>query len=82
MVEIVISPQFENDIKHLRDKEIKERVAKAVLKIKENPETGKPLRYRLKGERTLRIGHFRLIYDFDGKAIYLLRFEHRSKVYE
>ena len=82
MVEIVVSPQFEKDIKHLKDKIIKERIAKAVLKIKENPKRGKPLRYRLKGERTLRIGQFRLIYDFDDKIIYLLRFEHRSKVYE
>ena len=82
MVKIIVSPQFEKDIKHLSDKTIKQRIAKAIVKIAKNPEVGKPLRYRLKGERTVRIGHFRLIYDFDGKIISLLRFEHRVKVYK
>lgn len=81
MVGVVTSPNFEKDIKHIKDKAIKERIAKVILKIKENPELGKPLRYKLKGERTVRISHSRLIYDFADKTIFLLRFEHRDKVY-
>ena len=82
MVKVVVSPEFEKEIKHLKDKSIKDRVQKQILKIRENPRIGKPLRYNLKGERSLRASHFRLIYAFDKDTIYLLRFEHRKKAYK
>lgn len=82
MVKVVVSPQFKRDIKHLKDKSVKERLAKEMLKIKENPGIGKPLRYKLKGERSVRITPFRIIYAFNKNMLYLLRFEHRKKAYK
>ncbi len=79
---IVYTSKFEHEVKKVRDKKIKERLEKNIKIIIENPEIGKPLRYALKGERTIRIAPFRLIYAIDGNSIILLRFEHRSEVYD
>ncbi|MFG1415847.1 MAG: type II toxin-antitoxin system RelE/ParE family toxin [Thermoplasmataceae archaeon] len=79
---IVYTSKFEHEVKKVRDKKIKERLEKNIKIIIENPEIGKPLKYALKGERTIRIAPFRLIYAIDGNSIILLRFEHRSEVYD
>lgn len=79
---IVYTSKFEHEVKKVKDKKIKERLEKNIKIIIENPEIGKPLRYALKGERTIRIAPFRLIYAIDGNSIILLRFEHRSEVYD
>lgn len=79
--EVVWTRQFEHDIKSVKDKATKERIRKQIEKIIKTPSTGKPLRYNLKGERTMYIGHFRLIYASDSEKLYLLKFEHRKKVY-
>lgn len=79
---IVYTSKFEHEVKKVRDKKIKERLEKNIKIIIENPEIGKPLRYALKGERTIRIAPFRLIYAIDGNSIILLRFEHRREVYD
>ncbi|MFH1590289.1 MAG: type II toxin-antitoxin system RelE/ParE family toxin [archaeon] len=82
MVTIVPSSQFKKAVKHLSNQE-KDRLENAIKKIIENPSIGKPLRY-LRGERTLRIPPFRIIYSFrkDIETLYLLKFDHRSTVYE
>ena len=79
---IVYTSKFEHEVKKVKDKKIKERLEKNIKIIIENPEIGKPLRYALKGERTIRIAPFRLIYAIDGNSIILLRFEHRREVYD
>ena len=61
---------------------MKERVKKQIRKIIENPGTGKPLRYGLKGEWTVRVPPYRLIYAVQGDRLILLRFEHRKSVYD
>lgn len=43
---------------------------------------GKPLRYGLKGEWSVRISSYRLIYAVQGDRLILLRFEHRKEGYE
>lgn len=43
---------------------------------------GKPLRYGLKGEWSVRISSYRLIYAVQGDRLILLRFEHRKEAYE
>lgn len=85
MVEIrsvVYTQKFERDVKKIRDNSLKDRVKDQIRKIAENPETGKPLRYGLKGEWTVRISPYRLIYAIQGNTLFLLRFEHRKDVYE
>lgn len=43
---------------------------------------GKPLRYSLKGCRSLRIGDYRVIYQIDGTSIKILVIEHRKCCYK
>ncbi len=82
VLEVIWTEKFEKEVKKLRDNATKTRVIKDIDKIMENPEVGKPLRFALKGERTIRIAQYRLIYSLIGGKLYLLCFEHRSKVYE
>lgn len=81
MVEIVYTEKFEKELKKI-DNSIKEKVIKQIQKIIENPETGKPLRFNLKGERTVYVKPHRIIYSFFNNTLYFLRFEHRKDVYD
>ena len=58
-----------------------QKLKKQIEKIIENPETGKPLKYR-KGERSLYIRPFRLVYVVRLNEIILLKFDHRKRVYK
>ena len=73
------SPLFLKQTKHL-DSFILRKLKKQIKKIIENPNVGKFLKYR-RGERTLYIKPFRLIYSVRGKEIILLKFDHRKGVY-
>ncbi|MGI0085584.1 MAG: type II toxin-antitoxin system RelE family toxin, partial [Nitrososphaerales archaeon] len=48
----------------------------------EVPDSGKALRYGLKGELTIRVKPYRLIYAVQENNLILLRFEHRKEVYD
>ncbi len=80
MVDVIYTEKFEREFKKA-DFSIKEKIRKQIKKIIENPEIGKPLRYNLKGERTIYVKPFRLIYSFSNNTVYFLRFEHRKEVY-
>lgn len=85
MVEIrfvVATDKFESDVKKIRDKGLKSKLQKQIDKITENPDFGKPLRYGLKGEWSVYVKPYRLIYKVEGDRLILLRFEHRKEVYE
>ena len=82
MVRVIYSKEFEQDVKKVRDKSVKERMIKQVEKILKNPEIGKPLRYNLKGERSVCVSPYRLVYALVDDKIFLLRFRHRDDVYE
>ena len=79
---IVYTSKFEHEVRRVVDRKVKERLEKNIKKIIENPEIGKPLSYTLKGERTIRMPPFRLIYAINGNSLILLRFEHRGDVYD
>jgi len=81
MVEVIYTEKFEREFKKA-DTSIKEKIRKQIKKIIENPEIGKPLRYDLKGERTIYVKPFRIIYSFSNNTLYFLRFEHRKEVYD
>lgn len=81
MVEIVWTDNFKKEVQKIKDRSVKERVKKQIIKVINNPDIGKPLRFDLKGERTIYIKPYRLIYSTSGDIIYLLRFEHRKEVY-
>jgi len=80
MVRIVPSKRFLKDIKNV-DQFGREKIEKQIRKILENPNVGKPLRYQ-RGERSLYIKPFRLIYVIRGDELILLKFDHRKKVYK
>lgn len=75
------SPTFEKNLKSIRDQVTKERIKKAIRKIIDNPEVGKPLQYGRRGERRVRIGPYRLIYAVIGDTLFLLDFMHREGGY-
>lgn len=82
MVEVIWTDNFAEVIKKIKDSAVKERVKKQIAKIVNNPDVGKPLRFGLKGERTIYIKPYRLVYSAIGDKVYLLRFEHRKSVYD
>jgi addiction module RelE/StbE family toxin len=79
---IIPTEKFEKDVRKIKDKKIKERIDTEVKRVCENPMIGKPLKYSLKGEKTIRIKPYRLIYTVQGSNLILLRFEHRKDVYD
>ena len=80
MVEIIYTDKFEKEVKKL-DSSIKIKVIKQIEKIIQNPKIGKPLRYDLKGERTIYVKPYRVIYSFNKNTITFLRVKHRKAVY-
>jgi mRNA-degrading endonuclease RelE of RelBE toxin-antitoxin system len=72
--QIVWSDKFRKEVTKLRDNKLKEKLQKQIQNITENPGLGKPLRYDLKGERTIYVKPYRLIYAYQGTVLYLLRF--------
>jgi len=81
ITEIVWTRRFEQDFKKIKDRTTQDQIEKQIMKIKDNPSSGKPLRYNLKGERTAYVKPYRLIYKVEGDKLILLRFEHRNHVY-
>lgn len=79
--EIVWAQKFEQEFKKIKDKTTQDRIEKQIKKILEKSDIGKPLKYNLKGERTIYIKPFRLIYTAQKNKLILLRFEHRNGVY-
>lgn len=79
---IVYTEKFERDVKKVKDSSLGQKLEKQVRKITANPEFGKPLRFGLKGEWTIRVKPYRLIYAVQGDKLILLRFEHRKGVYD
>lgn len=79
---IVTTEKFEKDVRKIKDKALKGKLEKQIRKVVENPDFGKPLRYDLRGEWTIYVKPYRLIYKVEGDKLILLRFEHRKEVYE
>ena len=80
MVDVIYTDKFEKEVKRL-DSSIKIKVVKQIERIIQSPNIGKPLRYDLKGEKTIYVKPYRVIYSFDKDTITFLRVEHRKSVY-
>lgn len=76
--EVVRAPRFVQLIKKL-DKSYLERVEKIIIKIINNPEIGKPMRYARKGTREVYVSPFRLSYTLKEDKITLLDLYHKDK---
>jgi len=79
-VKIIPSKEFVKQTKNL-DGFQREKLEKQIRKILGNLNVGKPLKYK-RGERSLYIKPFRLIYAIRGDELILLKFDHRKKVYK
>lgn len=82
MVNVMWTQKFKQDLKRVKDSSTREKILRQIKKITDKPARGKPLRYSLKGEKTIYIKPYRLIYSFTNDALILLRFEHRKKAYD
>jgi len=62
----MVTAEFDQDFQKLfskiKDPVLKDKIIKQVIKLKENPELGKPMKYSRKGTRELYIPPFRLSY--------------------
>jgi len=70
---IEYNPDFEKILNKI-DNVIKEKVKKQIMKIIQNPDVGKPMRYARKGTREVYIKPFRLSYAYiseEDKIIFL-----------
>ncbi len=79
MGRVIPSQEFKKNIKRLNQFD-KDKLEKQIKKIIENPNVGKPLKYK-RGERSLYLKPFRIIYAVRGEEIILLKFGHRKNVY-
>lgn len=80
MVKIRTSEHFEKILNKI-DNTLKIQLSKTILKISNNPEIGKPMKFERKGTREIYVGSFRLSYSYDKSIdiIYLLDIYHKDK---
>ena len=69
MPQIELSEKFKNQIKKIKDETVLDRVRKELKNLLKDLDTGKPLRYSLKGFRSIRIGKYRLSTDFSMRSM-------------
>jgi len=81
-MQIIFSEEFKRDFKKIKDKSTRIRVINHLKKLKQLPESGKPLQYNLKGHRSIRIPPFRIIYRLEKDTIIINCFDHRKNVYK
>ena len=67
MVTVAYSSRFEKTIRKIHDSGLKERVKARIIRIVNDPETGKPMRWCRKNTREVYIPPFRLSYCYDKK---------------
>lgn len=85
MYKIILLSDAEKSYRNLFtvNKELFQRIDNALETLKTNPFLGKPLKDRLKGKYSLRVGVYRIIYSIDKQeiTIYILDIAHRREVY-
>lgn len=81
MVKIDFDEHFKKTISKIKDASIKERIEKLILKIKNNPEIGKPMKHNRKGTREVYLPSFRLSYAYNkiNDILVILDFYHKDE---
>ena len=71
------------DILYHSDRRLFHRVMKKMGSLEESPHEGKPLVGNHKGEFSLRVGNYRIVYEMDSSnhILYVLTIKHRRHVY-
>jgi mRNA interferase RelE/StbE len=82
---IEFSQEAASDVDELfyADKKLLARVLKKIESLADNPHEGKALTGNHKGEFSLRVGAYRIVYENDtsGHVIFILTIKHRKHVY-
>lgn len=85
MYKVILLPEAEKSYRKLSSSDRSHflRVAHALGSLKENPFQGKPLKHKLKGQLSLRVGVYRIIYTIERQKITvcILDIGHRRDVY-
>ena len=81
-MKIIFSNKFKKEHKKIKDNAKRIKLIKKLQNLTKNPFLGKPLKYKLKNHRSLRISPFRIIYRVEKNKIIINYFEHRKEVYE
>ncbi|WP_456487493.1 type II toxin-antitoxin system RelE family toxin [Candidatus Alkanophaga liquidiphilum] len=81
--QVVVSRKFDRRFSNL-SREVQDRIVEKLKALQERPELGKPLKGKLRGLRSLRVGKYRIIYqvDEDSKVVRVITVGRREEVYE
>ncbi len=81
-MQIIFSDEFKKEFRKIKDKSTRLKIIKQFKKLEQIPESGKPLKYNLKGHRSIRVAPFRIIYHIENKSIIINCFDHRKDIYD
>ena len=72
------------DVLYSSDKKLFTRIFNKIESLEETPFEGKPLVGNHRGEFSLRVGNYRIVYETDSpaKTVYILTIKHRRHVYK
>jgi len=81
MVRIDFDEHFKKAISKIKNSSIKERIEKLIIKIKNDPQVGKPMKHNRKGTREVYLSQFRLSYAYNRNTdtIIILDFYHKDE---
>ncbi len=82
---LVVADQYKRVLKKLRRKDppLVLEIDKAVARILQYPESGKPLRHSLRNYRRIHIeGSFVLLYEIRECEVHLIDFDHHDQIYK
>ena len=80
---IILSNKFDKTFSQL-DRVSQKRIVERLKDLSKNPKSGKPLKGRFKGIRSLRVGEYRILYDIQEShlIIVVIAMGHRKSVYD
>ena len=78
MVKASFSKEFKQAFKKIKNKQLKEKILKQIIKLKLNPYAGKPMANKRKGTREVYIKPHRLSYYLVKENIVILNFHHKD----
>lgn len=80
---ILFHSKVEKDLKKL-PRNVRERFFKVVSHLEANPLTGTPLKGEFEGSRKVRLGDWRIVYQFSPKTqkVIIYRIESRQGIYK
>ena len=80
---IILSDKFDKFFSQL-DRVSQKWIVERLKDLSKNPKSGKPLKGRFKGIRSLRVGKYRILYDIQENhfIIVVIAIGHRKNVYD